>query len=546
MQLINHIQVWIVFIVFVTVLYKSAPAIRKTVKRQDGKFTFIPPEIKGSSTSRLLDLSFIFLACALYSVLLFDAFIIRKEISQGIAILSISALITILLAFFLLFTWYIGKGYLGVGAGALATLLMLPIRPEGQDFFWLPVIILVFLSSTAWIYELGFSLHIQIQRNNKKILLIVLALALLIATLKLGFQFQYNLLNHEATPSRFKVEKDSKNAYKIAHNKDARGVQDKVFVEQDFKQGNTIEERHLLYSLLSDIHLINFYRDNHINFLDDKINFLKEESNSLSESEENSLAFRERRFRFHERRFRFAQEIASDFQELDLKEKIDYLRKRLQWVHPIAERDFSSPISLPGKEAEERINNLADSRICNALLDIKNERSIEEYDAIFNYVDSSLPISYIIQREDFNPFSIDIQRTISSRKGNECILPREVFPKSNSDHLDKTLKRQLLLPTEYETHLTFLEYKLLATEYLEDKDVVSFIEKFESSLKSQPQSRGAFINYFAGDGNEEHLDIFRRLIDSGLTFEATEAASSKNEERESRNQSNETDLDAGK
>ncbi|MBD2337317.1 hypothetical protein H6G64_09965 [Calothrix sp. FACHB-156] len=470
-------------------IYKARREIYATWKRHQQKgIVFTPAEAKKTSISRFFDLTFVLFSSALFSLLLVASCIQKTDIS-GPELLGWASLITVATTGVILAMWYVGKAELGIGAGGIFTLSWLFIQPEGQSYLWLSLPILVFIAATMWIYELGNPLEKTTRQENKFISAIIILTILVFPIIDLGFQYHYSLLQDKLTPKRFYVE----NNYEVKINEDTASFINANFNQNTkFSQNENNKKIKILYAALSDIQLgDSFYRKNH--------SFVHQKYSDYTDKEIQV-------------KNRFLQSIFADFQRMTKQEKVKFLSRRLRWIYPVSEDNNIISIPLPGIQVSERFENLANTRTCNALLQLQTEDANQLLNR-FDYTQAATPKKLYKSRRSILE-TTELLPNFSN--GEDCVHEKE-FIKINSKDDSLLLLKQLALPAEEEAYLAFKEYYTLAQDILRVKDrdgsySSNIVENFFAGELEQ-DTQNAFLEYFTGNDGWNNYKAFKKLIE---------------------------------
>ncbi len=128
------VQTIIAILAFVSALVMSIRAAGPFIRelRQKGIWLDLrDPDGLGIPYSRLLDLAFVLISAAFFSLLLVDALLVSGRtlaiINSALATLGITALVSLTL----LFMWYRDRAEMGIAWWAMVTLVMLAGAPGG-------------------------------------------------------------------------------------------------------------------------------------------------------------------------------------------------------------------------------------------------------------------------------------------------------------------------------------------------------------------------------------------------------------------------------
>ena len=222
-------------------------------KTRDGETGPQQPKPSALKTRSLLDLSFIILCSAFFSLLTADSLMVSGRTPSG-GPLNVFYVVLIAFAYTsIVFTaWFINITEKVIGFLSIITLVILITAPggpfdttrtEGESglsvFLVLPVVILVTLASTMLIYSYGNPLKRSQGKLTRAVIASGLLISAVVAAIAVGKQIDHSIANDERSPQ---FENDGKQfAQKVT----------------DLKR----EDKRNFYHFASEISLIGFYQD---------------------------------------------------------------------------------------------------------------------------------------------------------------------------------------------------------------------------------------------------------------------------------------------
>jgi hypothetical protein len=490
-------------------------------------------------------LAFVLLCSVFFSLLLIDALVISgQERPQPIPLAIVTLAITAATSITLVYMWYRGKPERGIACWAVVTLLLLVFAPGGPFVegategvaglnLWVPVLVLVFLASTTWLYEIGNPVDKTLPLARRVVVVCVLIAITVVATLSLGSQLQRAVIEDEKTPD--------------ISSPGAQSVIDQV------ARWNVPQLR-ALYGALSEVHLLDMYRryekqagadsydfgaagqsetlrerqaitaislllraelgissGNALNLSRSILTQIKQQgaderaliqflqNSGIAQINAQNLApqiieIMEERSNFAWRADRLNQ-ILDYFDALDTNEQKHYLASRLRWVHAVGlSKQDQSPIALPGLTADERFEKIAHDRIRHALARQSSERTALL--AQFNY-DKDV----VDEFTDDSSLTTIAPLALLSKYGEVPNIFPDLTTDDASSAFAQQLERQLCLPLPTESYLAFREYEIAAHDVVRAKlnDLELATTATDAILKSvnslSPKSKEAFRYY---------------------------------------------------
>lgn len=217
------------------------------------------------SFKSLLDLSFVILCSAFFSLLTADSLIVSgRNPSSSFTSISYVILITTAYLIIMIFGWYVKSIEKIVGFLSVITLIILVLSPRGpfdynkvkgaevglDVFLALPVIILVSLSSAMLIYSFGNPLSRSFPWGRRVLVSIALTVICIIASVSIGKQVAQFISDNERSP-QFSENNEGKSFVRSLSNLNR-------------------EERRNFYQLASEVVLSDFYQTQYQQVLQNK------------------------------------------------------------------------------------------------------------------------------------------------------------------------------------------------------------------------------------------------------------------------------------
>lgn len=496
----NTYQIVVVVAAFVSAIVLGIPAVGPFVRelQEKGPLLDLRDESGGIHTSRLLDLAFVLLCAVLFSLLLVDALLLSGRPVGDIFFSTLYTLIiTATVTLSLLFMWYRDRAELGVAWWAVVTLALLVLEPGGEFApkrepgtrdginLWIPVLSLVFLAISMWVYVFGHPLDKAISRLRRTQVRLFMLLVVGLAVLALGQQYKNFVENDSRTP-----------------NTSSKNVDPLIKAATDWD----VTQTRIFYMVASDAHLIDDYERLHSNiaaeteapsgsederpsplamrleqegFLELPIAELVDELTRLVEADED----REEIERVLVEGYSIPQELAGElvtlaftstqlpelrvtrvarlldyFENLSPQDQLNFLSKRLFWIHPTGVVGQNQPvIPLPGITPRERFDALDERRMMSALETLPNQRNALLWE--FSYPENieTAFAEDVFGLRNFQPFGPFADLLDEDEEP-------ELFQDLGSGSYVRRLQEQLSLPTAYEAYLAFAEYEIYARQ----------------------------------------------------------------------------------
>jgi hypothetical protein len=472
------------------------------------------------STRNILELSFVLLCSAFFSLLLTDSLVVSgRTPSREISTILIVSIITLVVVGAVFGAWLLKQTELVIGFLAITTLFVLIVSPGGPFFssssdgetglpLLLPVLTLLTLSSAMLIYSFGNPISKSVSRNRRVLVISILVLIVIAGAGALGRQLIANVAADRRAP---KIDspaikeflpaimnadlRDRRNFYRLASEislsrtyqnyfRTVRGAQD-----PPRENSNTTESIQKNEGRSSGQRQENGGKNNSLQTKQQQTDSKQNEADkyspqSLSEMRAVELLIMKAREEndqdaisalqsFARRSNSLAQEflaehskdhgkarpdrLITDFRRLDFNEQQQYLSQRQDWIFPVGlSNQAQASIFLPGISNQERFENISSLRIIQVLDDQENLRA-----KLFKEFDKELDYP----RDVRNAFK---EQDESSRSSEDIYLRQKnlykpiLFPKLEPNYNTTLLMEQLGLPFQVEAYVAYNQYKELA------------------------------------------------------------------------------------
>jgi hypothetical protein len=513
----------------------------------------------GRKKRTLLDLSFLLICAALFSLLLTDSLLISgRSPSPGIDTILYVLCMTTAVTGTLIGAWYVNKGEQVAGFLAITVLIVLVISRGGPFFsrskgseeglsLLAPVIALAILAATSLIYSFGDPFARSLSRNRRLLVSVTLVVVVVIGAAALGKRFIDVVEEDPRTP---KVDGAAARELLSTINR------------------TSIESRRKLYRLASEAALAPIYNRHHSKVKADRYLTQEEQltggSNGTGsegttnggsstggafgentserprpnptrsalpgdlEAEERRVLDREAWKRLQSAADRLGDPLAkSALTSLGTKlgeekssasemrsqagnnrikfllgtmeedQQLSYLKQRLLWVHPVGLPDEpQANVSLPGNTIGDRFVRASYYRISQALNEEEKRR-----------VEMTVEFEY--------PTAVRGAFRDPSQRSN--ILDARLFPGSDPYILTSRLRMQVSLPLEVEAYVAYEEYKTQALSLVKKRfqgrvDVTHIVDTFNTFNRLESAAQAAFLLY-AVNNKTEPQGVYRMLLD---------------------------------
>ena len=504
-----------------------------------------------------LDLSFVLICTAFFSLLLTDSLLISgRNPSPGLGTILTVLLITSVIVIVMSVAWWVNLTELVTGCLAVTTLVVLIISNGGPFFksssdavaglsLLLPIFSLMTIASAMLIYALGNPLSRTVSRNRRIAVSLVLFMLIVISSAALGKKLVKNVADDPRTPKCEKPET-------------------KELVQNIMRE--TVADRRQFYKLASEVSLASVYQG-HFRTVNEKQSYTADSSARLAQqqqpqpqsspaasssnshattgsanatpvttrepippakarSDEDTLKtwLKERINDAYNvgdlatahalwdayRKTGGAPEILREegierikllvtyFQLSDVNNKQKYIVERLNWIHPVGlDNQTQATIYLPGTTAEERFNRTQVYRMFTLLYDQANLRQkiLKEFDG---YPETEIR-EFFRERDERLDSRIRLLRGLESPIESEWYRPT-LFPQFESNVNNTQLQVQLSLPTNQEAYVAYKNYRTLAAllikQNFRDKVAEPKLDQLSATFTSlDDTTQDAFLNY---------------------------------------------------
>jgi hypothetical protein len=491
-------------------------------------------------TREIVDLGFVLICSAFFSLLLTDSLLISgRNPSPGLGTILIGAVIAIFVALTMYGAWYLGFAELITGVMALTTLAVLLLSSGGPFFasesdtvaglsLLIPTISLVIVAATMLIYFFGNPLSRNVDKRTRVGVSLVLLATALFASIALGEALVVDVLADPRTP---KVGQGQG----LIHSVMQGGLQD----------------RREFYRLASEVSLARSYQKYFRSLSQEQRSIQAERGTSNNGPEQvpksntvvtgsptNSSEFRalptptpsnDRALQngpaedaevAKEEGIARANFLTDYFDAAEFAAKEQYLVLRLGWVHPVGLAGQSAAaISLPGTTPDERFEGVSSLRVFLALYDQPNFR--QEILKEFEYPEQIR--NFFRDRDEKTDSRIGLFSQFQSSAPSSLYKPT-LFPKFDFTINNSQLKQQLSLPLKPEAYVAFKQYKSLATlivqEEFRNRLPTTDFERLTNAFNTlDDQAQDAFLNYVVNNRKIPPERVYQTLIDlKGIDF----------------------------
>jgi hypothetical protein len=552
-------------------------------KDHDGKVarhlpaTFLAKIQRGKS---VLDLSFVILCAAFFSLLTTDSLIVSgRNPATGPFNIFLVILITLIYVGILLTAWYINKTEMVVGFLAIITLAVLIISPGGpfnketdgvesglNIFLIVPVAALITISATMLIYSFGSPLSRTVDRKRRIIVFVTLVVVGLFAAVAIGRQVDDYIAKDARTPKFSTPEV-------------------KTFARSVLQQ--PLEEKRAFYRYASEICLTDFYRNAFDNTQPEQpqtvatpapapspakspgqtqatatpsaspasssvspeqrrqielttvsdirraysnssatsiYSFLSEYEDTITKAYQHDLSESEQA-RLAKSRMEL---LVGKFKDsLDITQKLGALRDRLNWIHPVGiGRTSDAAIPLPDKTAKARLAIISKYRLISVLHDQEKQRTelFREFsypDEVRSYyMDDAERLKQLRATYGYYPPS-DIDRNATSAYYKPNLFP-STFTNNGDLQIANFLKEQLSLPLDQDAAIVYQEYRAFAAQQVKQRLQTGNTDKWILAFTQlNPKSHQALYYSLLRQGNlgtDTVLTLLSKLKANGTDF----------------------------
>ncbi|HEX7332415.1 MAG TPA: hypothetical protein VF290_13010 [Pyrinomonadaceae bacterium] len=511
-----------------------------------------------------IDLSFVLICSAFFSLLLTDSLVISgRTPAPEVSTILIVICITTVVVGTMVGSWLYRKTELVTGFLAITTLCVLIISPGGPIFssvsdgetglsLLIPVVTLVALSAAMLIYSFGSPLSKSVKKSRRTAISCGLGIIVIVGAIALGQQLLGNVTADKRTP---KLDTDAiKTVLPALANAD-------------------LKDKKIFYQLASEIALLRTYQ-NHFRAVRGErapqptpapsptssatptnatagaaqpassppAEPKKTEAETLTEARAVELLIQRARadndwqaltqlqsFARRSNGMALAYLAERDkntgrarpnllvdyFDALDVNEQQEYLAQRLNWIHPVGlPSQVQAGIQLPGLSATDRFEAISSIRIIQVLDDQENLRTklFQEFDKQLDY-----PREVRNAFREADEYGNQYAPSYNPRRTRPRNLFKPVlFPKLDPNPNNSRLIEQLALPFEVEAYVAYRQYKRLAHSLIKrifkDKIGEEESERIANSFEELgDQTQEAFLVYVVY--NSESQGVYQMLID---------------------------------
>lgn len=530
----------------------------------------------------ILDLSFVILCAAFFSLLTTDSLIVSgRNPATGPFYIFLVILITFVYVSIMVTAWYINKTEKVIGFLAIITLIILIISPGGpfnkeqigsvesglNIFLIVPVAVLLTLVATMLIYSFGSPLSKNINRRNRIAVFLTLIAIGIFAAIAIGTQIDDYIAQDARTPkfsspevknlarsvlqlplderrsfyrfaSEISLTEFYQNQYYTAHA-DPYGVAQSPTVTTSstpstpnssdnepstpspMPQGSTItakQKRQIESDTIDEIRRA-YMASPTSSFYTFMEEYVRKKASEANRRDTN----RSGRSRL--------ELLAGKFKDsLGINQKSMAIKERLNWIHPVGlGRSSEAVITLPDKTVETRLDVISNYRIITVLSDQEKQRNDLFFE--FSYPDEVRAYYYRDEaeqirrrREDYS-YSDD-HRTNLRNLQNSIYYKPNLFP-SNSNikndlQVTNLLKEQLSLPLYNEADVAYQAYKAYAAQHIKQQINNPNIDNWLTAVTQLNQHSQQALYYSLVKQNnvetEKVLALLSKLKATGTDF----------------------------
>jgi hypothetical protein len=531
-----------------------------------------PPRIR---LRNRLDLSFVLICAAFFSLLLTDSLLISgKNPSPGLSTILTVLVITSVIVTIMVAAWWMNLTELVTGCLAVTTLFVLIIANGGPFFaattdtiaglsLLLPILSLITITSATLIYALGNPLSRIIKKKRRTAVTLTLLSLVIVSAAALGKQLALTVKNDSRTPKIISSEAkllaqsvmrqslaERRKFYKLASEVSLGSVYQKYFRTVRQNQGYTLESSSPpaptpeqpsarttaaskpgpretaspIPSNMSPPRPTTTPSDNSSGNAEvQRRKILRDMINDAFNRGESEIArsLQEAYYRsgnapdiLKEQGVERTGLLLQYFDSSDVNSRQKYIRERLNWIHPAGlEQQTQATIYLPGTTAEERFNTTSQFRVFTVLYDQPNLRQkiLKE----FEYPEDVR--QFFRERDDKLDTRLGLLEGLQSPVESKLYKP-SLFPKIESNVNNSQLQTQLSLPKSEEAYVAYQEYKSLASLLIKqnfkgrvDETKIDELSTTFNSLDDLTQD--AFLNYVINNKNIPADKVYQMLLD---------------------------------
>ncbi len=475
----------------------------------------LPPESRRAHN--FLDLGFVLLCSAFFSLLLTDSLVISgRAPSPGLLTTAAVFAITVTVCGVMFTAWRLGRSELVTGFLALITLCVLIISPGGpfgsplvaKDVeqgltLYLPVLSLVTLASVMLIYAFGNPLSNTLPRKTRLFVGQTLLIVLVVSAIALGQHLVRSVMSKENAP---KID-----------------TADAIGVLRDVGRWDAVHRRQF-YQLASEIALAHAYQAGYQDVRGVRSRLAGDQASTpgtsstpprrVSSEYSMTPAGSER-----------LQVLDEQFHDMPLASQEKFLIDRLDWIHTVGNQGTQVTQPLTGLTARSRADGIGEVRLEQLLSD-----RLPLYLTLKEEFPGEYPTTLTQKLEPPNlpnqpgpNLSAVVRELVAARNSSTQFV---LFPALDAADYGSRLRMQLSLPIKTEDFLAFDEYVQLAMMLVKSKnnnpqDNARYQQIADDFGKLPDASQNALWFYVAND--RAPLDVLGSLVKlsaAGVDFAA--------------------------
>jgi cell division protein FtsB len=489
-----------------------------------------------------VDLSFVLICSAFFSLLLTDSLIISgRNPSPGPGTILIVVGITAVVVITMFGAWFLGVAELVTGFLTITTVTVLLLSSGGPFFaaesdavaglsLLIPTMLLVALAATMLIYSFGNPLNRSLPKRRRIGVSLILFSILFFASAALGKALVLSVIADPRTPKLGQAQtlfqnllhvslQDRRKFYRLAseialaqtYKRYFRAVsQEQKYIQPDQAKSDGSARQQSSPRLMGS------------NVPPAKLSgvqptpaptpsIVRGASGDLSSDTEISK----------ERGFARANFLISYFYTSQVATQEQYLIDRLAWVHPVGmEGQSVATISLPGSTPDERLEGISYLRAFVALYNQPNFRQsiVKE----FEYPEQIR--QFFQERDEHGDLRTGIFSGSALRPPTNLYKPT-LFPKFEVTINNSQLRQQLSLPLKPEAYVAFKQYTDLALVVVQDEFKSRLppadFERLTNTFNTlDDQAQDAFLNYVINNRRIPSEQVYQMLMDlKGINFD---------------------------
>ncbi len=476
-----------------------------------GGKTTLPPSLPPESrrAHNFLDLGFVLLCSAFFSLLLTDSLVISgRAPSPGLLTTAAVFAITVTVCGVMFTAWRLGRSELVTGFLALITLCVLIISPGGpfgsplvaKDVeqgltLYLPVLSLVTLASVMLIYAFGNPLSTTLPRKTRVFVGQTLLIVLVVSAIALGQHLVRSVMSKENAP---KID-----------TADARGVL------RDVGRWDAVHRRQF-YQLASEIALAHAYQAGYQEVRGVRSRLAGDQGGAPGTSTSSSMPPRRvsSDYSMTPAGSERLQVLDEQFRDMPLASQEKFLIDRLDWIHPVGNQGTQVTQPLTGLTARSRADGIGEVRLEQLLSD-----RLPLYLTLKEEFPGEYPTTLAQKLEPPNMpnqpgpnLSAVVRELVAARNSSTQFV---LFPALDAADYVSRLRMQLSLPIKTEDFLAFDEYVQLAMMLVKSKnnnpqDNARYQQIADDFGKLPDASQNALWFYVAND--RAPLEVLASLV----------------------------------